>query len=108
MLPHSSVGDDSNKVDNTRRNERDRRDTLTPGSRGNSDAELKITASIRRGLVGSKSLSSNAKNVKVFTVGSKVTLRGVVKSAEEKDEIAKLAKDTAGVTDVDEQLEVRK
>lgn len=96
------------KPDNTKMNERDRKSTLTPIDQGNSGPELKITAAIRKAMVGSKSLSFNAKNAKVITTGTKVTLRGPVKSDEEKAEIEKVAKATEGVTDVDNQLEVKK
>jgi hyperosmotically inducible protein len=46
--------------------------------------------------------------VKVITVGSKVTLRGPVKTAQEKATVATLAKQTPGVTAVDDQIEVAK
>lgn len=95
-------------ADNTKKNERDRYGTLTPGNQGNSSSETKITADIRKGLMSSKSLSFTAKNAKVITVGSKVTLRGVVKTDAEKAEIESVAKSTPGVGEVDNQLEVKK
>ena len=75
---------------------------------GNSSSETKITADIRRQLVVSGTLSLSSKNVKVITTGSKVTLRGKVKSEKEKTEIEGIAKATNGVTEVDSQLEVEK
>lgn len=95
------------KADDTKQNARDRHDTLTPGDQGNSKDEVKITASIRKQLVASK-MSFNAKNAKVITTGTKVTLRGVVKTEEEKAQIESFAKGTAGVTEVDNQLDVKK
>jgi hypothetical protein len=95
------------KADNTAQNVRDRHDTVTSGDQGNSKDEVKITASIRKQLVASK-MSFNAKNAKVITTGTKVTLRGPVKTDEEKAQIEALARGTAGVTDVDNQLEVKK
>ena len=53
-----------------------------------------------------KSLSTNAHNVKIITTGGVVTLRGPVKSAAEKDTIGAKAQQTAGVTRVDNQLEI--
>ena len=95
-------------ADNTKKNERDRKgSTLTAGDQGNGKDEVKITASIRKQVVGS-SMSFNAKNVKIITQGTKVTLRGPVKTDQEKAQIESLAKATAGVTDVDNQLEVKK
>lgn len=94
--------------DNTRVNERDRRgSTLTPLDQGNSASETTISATIRRALMGDKNLSFTAKNVKVITVGTKVTLRGPVKSEQEKATIETLARQTANVSEVDNQLEVK-
>lgn len=75
---------------------------------GNSGAETKVTAAIRKGIMADKNLSFGAKNVKVITTGTKVTLRGTVKSDQEKTTIADIARKTDGVTDVDNQLEVKK
>jgi osmotically-inducible protein OsmY len=93
---------------NTKINERDRHGSLTPMDQGNSRAETKISADIRKGIMHDSTLSFTAKNVKVITVGTKVTLRGPVKSEQEKSAIEALAKQTAGVTEVDNQLEVKK
>lgn len=100
---------DTNTVapDNTKVNTRDRSGTLTPIDQGNSKPEIAITASIRKAVMGDRALSFTAKNVKIITVGTKVTLRGPVKSDTERTEIENLARQTAGVTDVDNQLEVK-
>lgn len=78
------------------------------GDQGNSSSETKITADIRKQIVVSSTLSFSGKNVKVITTGSKVTLRGKVKSDREKAEIEGIAKATNGVTEVDNQLDVDK
>jgi osmotically-inducible protein OsmY len=88
-------------------NQRDRHDTLTPMNQGNSRDEIKITATIRKGMMADRSLSFMAKNVKVITVGTKVTLRGPVASDAEKASIESRARQTPGVMDVDDQLEVK-
>jgi hyperosmotically inducible periplasmic protein len=93
--------------DNTRVNQRDRQGTLTPMDQGSSSDEIRITASIRKSLMADGSLSFMAKNVKVITVGTKVTLRGTVKNADERTTIERRARDAAGVSDVDDQLEVK-
>jgi hyperosmotically inducible periplasmic protein len=100
--------DQTKNADNTKINERDRHGALTPMSQGNSGAETKITAAIRRGIVSDKTFSFTAKNVKIITVGNRVTLRGPVKSDEEKAAIEAIAKQTEGVGEVDDQLEVKK
>lgn len=102
------LADQTKSADNTKINDRDRHGALTPMDQGNSSSELQITATIRKGLMGDKSLSFTAKNVKIITVGTKVTLRGPVKSEQEKASIEALAKQTSGVTEVDDQLEVKK
>jgi osmotically-inducible protein OsmY len=103
----ASGGDQSASADNTKLNARDRSGTLTPIDQGNSKAEIGITASIRKGVMGNHALSFMAKNVKIITVGTRVTLRGPVKSDAERTEIENLARQTVGVTDVDNQLEVK-
>jgi osmotically-inducible protein OsmY len=52
-------------------------------------------------------LSFTGKNVKVITVGNKVTLRGPVKTDQAKLAIAAIATRTPGVNEVDNQLEVK-
>ena len=90
-----------------RGNQRDDGATLTPMDQGNSSDELRITASIRKSLMRDSSLSFGAKNVEIITVGTTVTLRGRVKNSDERATIDRLARDAAGVANVDDQLEVR-
>jgi hypothetical protein len=108
VIDNPGAHDQTASPDNTRNDDRDRHGTLTPMNQGNSGDETKITAAIRRGLMSDKSLSFTAKNVKIITVGTKVTLRGPVNSDQEKAAIEMHAKQTPGVTDVDDQLEVKK
>lgn len=98
--------DQGREADNTAINARDRDATTTPLDQGASASETSITASIRRGIMADESLSFDGKNVKVITVGSKVTLRGPVKSDQARVAIANIAKRTSGVREVDNQLEV--
>jgi osmotically-inducible protein OsmY len=81
----------------------------TPGAmdQGNTKSEVKISATIRKQLLASKTLSFGAKNVKIITNGTKVTLKGTVKSDGEKNEIEGVAKNADGVTDVDDQIVVK-
>jgi sporulation protein YlmC with PRC-barrel domain len=94
--------------DNTRRNVRDRNDsTLTPLDQGNSNADVETTAQIRKGIIAEKSMSVNARNVKIITKAGQVTLRGPVNSAEEKRLIGDIADRIAHSGNVDNQLEVK-
>jgi hyperosmotically inducible periplasmic protein len=94
-------------ADNTERNERDRdTNALTPMDQGESEADRKVTQDVRQSVIGQDSLSTNAKNVRIVTNQGVVTLRRPVDSAEEKATIARLAQGVAGVTRIDNQLEV--
>jgi osmotically-inducible protein OsmY len=93
--------------ENTGINERDRDGgEVTAFDQGNSEADRNITASVRKALVDDDSLSMNAHNVKIITIGGVVTLRGPVDSATEKGTVEKKAKSVAGVASVNSQLEV--
>ena len=93
-------------VDNTGVNERDKSGaTVLPGDQKNTEADIKLTADIRKRIVDTK-LSVDAQNVKVVTVDGRVTLRGPVKSQTEKDELVRIAKEVAGDANVDDQIEI--
>src|SRR5262249_37249671 len=93
--------------DNTGRNVRDRGGaTLTPVDQAENKADLGLTQRIRKAIMADKSLSTNAKNVKIITINGAVTLRGPVKSLHEKQSIEAKAQRLAGVTRVENQLEV--
>ena len=98
---------ENDPADNTGKHVRDRgHDTLTPGDQSESEADVNITREIRKAIVADDALSTNAHNVKIITANGVVTLRGPVKTAEEKASIAEKAKQVAGVSRVDNQLEV--
>jgi hyperosmotically inducible periplasmic protein len=93
--------------DNSGINIRDRsNDAVTAGEQSNSRGDLKLTAKIRRAIVKDKSLSTMAHNVKIVSLNGAVTLRGPVKSDEEKATIEAKAQAIAGTDKVDNELEV--
>ena len=95
------------KRDNTEVNVRDRTDAVkTPIDQNENQKDIDITANIRKRVVDTK-MSVNAQNVKIITQDGKVTLRGPVKSEEEKAQIEKMAHEVAGPANVDNQLEVQ-
>ncbi len=101
------AADDETKPDNTAINERDRsNDTQTSGDQSNSSADLKITQAIRQALMKDGELSTSAKNIKVITENGKVTLRGPVKTVQEKAKVDQLAKSAAGGAPIVDQLDV--
>jgi hyperosmotically inducible protein len=77
----------------------------TPIDQNENQADIDITANIRKQVVDTE-MSVNAQNVKIITQDGKVTLRGPVKSAEEKQKIEAIASSVAGADKVDSQLEV--
>src|SRR4029077_13470076 len=96
------------KPDNTATNARDRSgETQTSGDQSNSSADLKITQDIRRALMKDRALSTTAKNIKVVTANGQVTLRGPVKSAQEKAKVDQIARSAAGGAQIEDQLEVK-
>jgi len=99
----------STQPDNSRVNERDRSaNALTPTDQGTSESDRKLTQQIRQAVMKDGSLSFTAKNCKIITVNGKVTLRGVVNSAQERSSIEAAAKGIAGVNQVDNLLEIKK
>ena len=102
------AGDEKAKSDNTATNQRDRSgETKTSGDQSNSSADLKTTQAIRQALMKDGELSTTAKNIKVITANGHVTLRGPVKTAQEKAKIDQLAKSAAGGAQIDNQLDIK-
>jgi len=103
-----AADDEKSKLDNTKTNERDRSgETKTSGDQSNSSADLKITQAIRQALMKDSELSTTAKNIKVITANGEVTLRGPVKTVQEKAKVDQIAKSTAGGVEIDDQLDVK-
>ena len=93
--------------DNTGINTRDRADNaMTAGSQPSSKGDLTLTARIRRAIVKDKSLSMLAHNVKIISRNGEVTLRGPVKSDQERTTVGSKAQAIAGTDRVDNRLEV--
>jgi hyperosmotically inducible periplasmic protein len=95
-------------ADNTGKNVRDRDDqSETATDQSNDPADVKITAEIRKMVVGDDSLSMMAKNVKIITVNGAVTLRGPVETEKEKAAIESHAKHV-GAKKITNELEIKK
>jgi len=104
----TTVADKAPKdADDSSRNVRDRDGTtLTPLDQSNDAADIDITRAIRKELMANESLSVDAENIKVITIGGKVTLRGPVESSTERARIVDLARQVAGADRVADELEV--
>jgi hypothetical protein len=95
-------------VDNTRQIVRDRDSSmLTTLDQGNSRADVKTAAQIRKEIVADSRMSVNARNVKITAIDGRVILCGLVNSAEEKRLIGEIADRIAHAGNVDNQLEVQ-
>lgn len=95
-------------ADKSSLNQRDRNPvTLTPLDQGSSKNDLEITTRIRKSILANEEMSVNAQNVKIITANGKVTLRGPVSTAEEKRLVGDIAVQSAGLENVDNQLEVK-
>lgn len=94
-------------ADNTKVNQRDRKDSeATADNQKENSADRQLTQQIRKALVKDKSLSTYAHNVKVISQNGMVTLKGPVKSEEEKQAIEAKAAQIAGADKVTSELAV--
>jgi osmotically-inducible protein OsmY len=102
-------GQTTPNADNSKMNTRDKSGaTQTPQDQAQgTEADRKLLAAIRRAVVADKSLSTSAHNVKIVTNGGVVTLRGPVNSEDEKGKVGQLAQQVAGVSRVENQLDVK-
>ncbi len=90
--------------DNTANN---KQHEVTADQQSNSASDRAITQKIRKALTADKSLSTYAHNVKVITVNGAVTLKGPVKSDEEKQQVASKAAEVVDASKIDNQLTVK-
>lgn len=93
--------------DNTKTNQGDAsKDATTAGQQKMNPADRDTTKKIRSSIFQDKSLSTYAHNIKIITRDGKVTLKGAVRSEDEKSNIEAKAKAVAGDANVDDQLEI--
>mgnify|MGYP001262311405 CR=1 FL=1 len=95
--------------DNTKMNQRDRNASEpTADQQKENTSDRDLTRQIRRALVQDKDLSTYAHNVKIVAQGGTVTLKGPVKSEEEKMAVEKKAAEAAGGSDkIHSELQVK-
>ena len=97
---------------NSGKNDRDRGDAaLTSGDQANTRSEMHIAQAIREAVMADAALSTIAHNLTIIAASGIVTrgivtLRGPVKSSEEKAHIGAKARQVAGVTSVSNQIEI--
>jgi len=94
--------------DNTKANERDRTKTAkTADQAKNSASDRDLMQKIRKSIMDDKDLSTYAHNVKIIAVDGKVTLKGPVRSEEEKKTVEQKATDVAGAGNVTNEITIK-
>lgn len=84
-------------ADNTAVNERDRNaGAVTADQQKENKTDRELTAAIRTSVMADKSLSTYARNVKIVSQDGRVTLKGPVRSNQEKASIVATAVAAAG------------
>jgi hyperosmotically inducible protein len=73
----------------------------------NSKTDRDITAKIRKSIVADKDLSTDAHNVKIITKNGAVTLKGPVKSADEKQKVMSCASKVVSPDKITDEITVK-
>jgi len=94
--------------DNTKVNKRDRSKAEATADRAkDTENDRDIMQKIRKSIMDDKSLSTYAHNVKIVSQHGKVTLKGPVRSEDEKKTIEQKATEVAGAGNVTDQMTVK-
>jgi hyperosmotically inducible periplasmic protein len=95
-------------ADNTTVNRRDKNPSEpTADQQKDNRSDRDITQQIRRSVVSDKSLSTYAHNVKIITQNGQVTLKGPVRSDDEKRAVEAKATEIAGANKVTSELDIK-
>ena len=93
--------------DNTKINTRDRaKGAVTADQQKENAGDRELTRKIRRSLMQDKTLSTYAHNVKIVAQDGQVTLKGPVRSEDEKKTVETRATEVAGAGHVTNQMSV--
>jgi hyperosmotically inducible periplasmic protein len=93
--------------DNTKVNTRDRaKGAVTADQQKENAGDRDLTQKIRRAVMADKALSTYAHNVKIVSQGGQVTLKGPVRSEEEKRSVEAKAVEVAGAGHVTNQMSI--
>jgi hyperosmotically inducible periplasmic protein len=110
VIGYGQTTDTGTKPDNTKMNQRDRSASeVTADQQKVNAADQELTRQIRLSIMADKSLSSYAHNIKIITQNGSVTLKGPVKSDNEKKSVMAKAVAVAGNADkVTDQVSVKR
>jgi hyperosmotically inducible protein len=105
---HAQQSDPQAQPDNTSQNKGDnQKGAMTADNQKETAADRELAKKVRKSIAGDSSLSTYAHNVKVIVRNGMVTLKGPVKSDEEKNAVGAKANDIAGADKVQNQLTVK-
>jgi hyperosmotically inducible protein len=90
--------------DNTKQN---KAQSPTADNQPNAKSDRLTTANVRKAIIADKNLSTYAHNVKIITSNGQVTLKGPVKSEDEKQQVFKDATSVISSDKVTNQLAVK-
>jgi len=108
LYSQSQTEQSATSADNTKVNTRDRADSSpTADQQKENQSDREITRQIRQAVVKDESLSTYAHNVKIITQNGEVTLKGPVRSEDEKRTIEAKAAEVAGENKVVNQLDIK-
>ena len=108
MLAQDSSEQNAPASDNTKINQRDRNpNEPTADQQQNNRSDRDITQQVRQAINADKAFSSYAHNIKVITQNGQVTLKGPVRSDDEKRAIEAKATAIAGDGKVTSELTVK-
>ena len=94
--------------DNTKANQKDRnKSEKTADQASNAQTDRDTMQKIRKSIVDDNSLSTYAHNVKIVSKNGKVTLKGPVRSEEEKHTVEQKATEVAGAGNVTTELTIK-
>jgi hyperosmotically inducible periplasmic protein len=106
LIPFAQAGAQT-PSDNTKVNQRDRATGATTADQQKENAaDRAITQKIRRAVVEDKTLSTYAHNVKIVSQNGEVTLKGPVRTADEKKNVEAKAVAVAGAGHVTNQISI--
>jgi hyperosmotically inducible protein len=91
----ATAQDQNTKPDNSAQN---KNQDQTAQNQSSAESDRELTAKVRRAIMADKDLSTYAHNIKIITRNGSVTLKGPIKSDDEKQ---KIESDVAGVVSRD-------
>ena len=107
-MPPQPALQESPAPDNTKTNKRDRdKDAVTADSQKENRSDRELARKIRSAITADKGLSMYAHNIKVVVQNGAVTLKGPVRTDDEKKALESKAAGIAGDSKVTSEIEVK-